>query len=470
MIQDILKILREAFKGQGRRAYILAVVFICLFLWVIIRLFNLQIINGQYYVDNYVQKSVKYVTIPAARGNIYDKDGQILAYNELVKNITIADIDAYEKNNKGINDRNIMLLKLSRILRKYKADIDSKYFIKLDENKNMVFTTGTEKQHRQFIANIYGRLVSDLDEGQNYRFPSGIGAREAFEYSKKRYAMDVIYDENNRPIIIDDATLLDMIGIHFTMRLTSYQKYQPTVIAQNVSSRCAYEIQESKGELKGVDVEETSRRRYNYSTYFAHIIGYTGKTSEENIEELKKSYDQYDINDPVGLLGIEKSQEQVLRGTKGYRKIVVDSGGRILEVLEEKESKAGNDIYLTISVQDQIADYHLLEQQLAGLVASKVVNEEVDKSKEGSSSMRIQATDAYYQLIDNNVLDREHFTAYDAGQAEKEIYRLFVEYKKKARQEIYNNLMENNPPIQKNLTQEIQGYLAYIYTYLHTVD
>ena len=101
----ILYIIKEIFRGENNRNNIIGFIFSIMFIAVIVRLFNLQIINGEYYEENYVQKSVKTVTIPAARGNIYDADGNILAYNELVKNITIADVDAYKQNNRDINRR-----------------------------------------------------------------------------------------------------------------------------------------------------------------------------------------------------------------------------------------------------------------------------------------------------------------------------------------------------------------------------
>lgn len=463
-----LYVIRQIFRGENSKNIIIAIILTFALTFLIGRLFVLQIINGDYYEENYVQKSVKTVTIPAARGNIYDLEGNILAYNELVKNVTIADIDAYKQNNHDINERNKMLLALAKILEKYNCDIISRYFIEIDDNNKFNFTTTSEKQHKTFIANIYGRLVSDLDEGRNFQFRSDLTAKEAFEYSKHRYAMDFIIDDNGDPIIISDRTMLDMIGIHYTMRLTSYQKYQPTTIAENVSNMCASEILESIGMLKGVNIEETSSRRYNYAKYFAHIIGYVGQTSEDRIDELKETNPQYDINDKVGLLGIEKSMEQYLCGIKGYRKIVVDSSGKILETLEEQESKAGADVYLSIKVNDQIANFNLLEQRLAGIIASKIVNKDVSNAHLASSSMEISAYDAYYHLIDNNVLDKEHFMSPNAQQAEREIYRLFLEAKERAKQIIYSNLMDPNAEIQSNLSNTAQNLTAYVYTYLHT--
>ena len=280
--------------------------------------------------------------------------------------------------------------------------------------------------------------------------------------------MDYITDDNGKPIVISDDTMLDMIGIHYTMRLTSYQKYQPTTISENVSSRCASEIMENMGFLHGVNVEESSARRYNYAIYFAHIVGYVGQTSEARINELKKDNPQYDINDKVGLLGIEKSMEKYLCGQKGYKRIVVDSGGKILDTLESQESHAGADVYLTIKVNDQIANYNLLEQRLAGILGSKIVNSDVSNVRLASSKMEISAHDAYYHLIDNYVLDKEHFSAADAKFAESEIYRLFLEAKERAKQIIYTNLMDPNADIQMNLTNTAQNLTAYVYTYLHT--
>ncbi|MBR0039362.1 MAG: penicillin-binding protein [Lachnospiraceae bacterium] len=467
-MQIVLYIIKEIFRGENNRNNIIGFVFSVMFLAVIVRLFNLQIINGEYYEQNYVQKSVKTVTIPAARGNIYDADGNILAYNELVKNITIADVDAYKQNNKDINRRNRMLLSLAKILEKYNCNIASRYFVEIDNKGNFEFTTTSEKQHRTFIANVYGKRVEDLDEGKNFQYRSDISAREAFDYSKHRYAMDYITDDNGNPIIISDQTMLDMIGIHYTMRLTSYQKYQPTTISENVSSRCASEILENLGSLQGVNVEETSARRYNYAIYFAHIVGYVGQTSEAHIERLKETNEQYDLNDKVGLLGLEKSMEKYLCGVKGYKKIVVDSSGKILETLEEKESKAGSDVYITIKVNDQIANYNLLEQRLAGILGSKIVNRDVSNVRLSSSKMEISAHDAYYHLIDNHVLDKDHFAADDAKYAEKEIFRLFLEAKERAKQIIYTNLMDPDADIQMNLSNTAQNFTAYVYTYLHT--
>lgn len=454
------------------RIFFVGFVFSILFGAIIVRLFRLQVIGGREYLDQYKESILKEVSTQGSRGDIYDINGNLLAYNELAYNITITDVDAYPANNSGINQRNIMYLTLARIIEKYGFSIDSKYGVVLDDYGEMRFSTTTPRNHRTFIANVYGRNVSDLDKGQNPKYPSNISAREAFEYSKNRYAFNKMKDEYGNPIVVSEKTMLDMIGIHYTMRLTSYQKYQTTTIASGVSRECAVEIVESSSTLKGVDVEETSVRRYNYAKYFAHIVGYVSAMTPEKLEYMKEIDPDYvyKLSDKIGVWGLEKSMESTLRGNSGYRQMYVNSSGSILDITKEANASAGSDVYTTISIYDQIAVYHLLEQQLAGIIASKIVNEEPDNSKLSSSAMLIAASDAFYQLIANNVLDYNRFSYSNAPFAQREIYQAFQRGKADVLDRVYKDLTDPLTPVLKNLPRDEQNYLVYIFEYLRSKD
>ena len=90
----------------------------------------------------------------------------------------------------------------------------------------------------------------------------------------------------------------------------------------------------------------------------------------------------------------------------------VDSLGRILEIVDKTEPEAGNDVYLTIDRDLQIGVYHLLEQQLAGIITDKLVNRDLTEDDYNkASNIPIPVKDAYYQLINNNVLDMNAFSA-----------------------------------------------------------
>ena len=133
-------------------------------------------------------------------------------------------------------------------------------------------------------------------------------------------------------------------------------------------------VLENQDTLQGADIEESSRRVYPDSEYFSSIIGYIGKASQEELDALQAENSDYELNDIVGKAGIEQYMEMELQGTKGYEKMYVDSVGRVLEVVESKEPVPGNNLYLTIDKDLQIAVYNLIEQKLAGILISKIDN------------------------------------------------------------------------------------------------
>ena len=188
--------------------------------------------------------------------------------------------------------------------------------------------------------------------------------------------------------------------VRFAMAQNAYQKYIATTIATNVSEESVAYISEHAQELQGVEVMDDTIRKYNNSEYFASILGYTGKISSEEYSKLSETDDSYTTNDVVGKGGIEQYMELDLQGEKGYTKMYVDNMGRPREVIEQQDAKAGNDVYLTIDRDLQIATYKLMEQQLAGIITKFLVNEDVDPAtvKDGSKKP-IPVKNAYYQLI-----------------------------------------------------------------------
>ncbi len=75
----------------------------------------------------------------------------------------------------------------------------------------------------------------------------------------------------------------------------------------------------------------------------------------------------YDKNDTIGKSGIEQTMDSYLKGEKGEVKLYVNNVGKVIETVQGKKSKAGNDLYLTIDADLQVAAYHILEQELAGM-------------------------------------------------------------------------------------------------------
>ena len=141
MLRDLLEILQEFMKKLlSSRIFALAVVFTGMFAILIGKLFDLQIINGETFQNEYVQKTAETITTPGTRGNIYDRNGNLLAYNELAYTVSIRDTGDYPDS----QSMNTMLLKLVHILNDHGYEVQGKLEIALDENGDMIYTCSSE--------------------------------------------------------------------------------------------------------------------------------------------------------------------------------------------------------------------------------------------------------------------------------------------------------------------------------------
>ena len=472
MFEDLREILKEfVHKVAGSRLFFLAVVFTCMFGVLAVHLFNLQIIRGEEMQNNYIQLTEETIYTPGTRANIYDRNAKVLAYNELAYSVTVQDTGAYSTD----QDMNSMLLRLVQILDKHGVDVEGKFEVGMDENGELFYTSYSETSRLGFLRDIYGlRYIDDLKEEWDDdlgKYASEVTARELFEKKKNDYGLDTLKDENGDPLALDDQTALDIVNIRYTMSLTSFQKYLSTTVATYVDDETVAEVMENMADLQGVNIEESSVRVYNDSIYFAPIIGYTGKMQTERLEELQKSNPDYDINDTVGLIGIESSMELELQGTKGYRVVSVDNRGRVQEELESVDAVAGNDVYLTVDSDLQKGIYHLIEQQLAGILVSKLVPEDNPNTENtDASSLKIPIKDAYYQLINNNVLSLSEFQAEDASATERQIQSTFESSRDRIMAQLRSELMSENATLMKDLSQDMANYMVYIYNYLSSSE
>ena len=222
-------------------------------------------------------------------------------------------------------------------------------------------------------------------------------------------------------------------------------------------------VLENQNELQGADIEQSSRRVYPDSEYFSSIIGYIGKASAEELESLQEENEDYELNDIVGKAGIEQYMETELQGTKGYEKMYVDSVGRVLEVAEQQDPEPGNDVYLTIDKELQMAAYQILEQKLAGILVSKIQNtKEYIQGDASAAHIMIPIYDVYYALIDNYIIDITHFSEEDATELEKSVYQRFLSKREQAVAQIMAELNNENAAAYQNLSQEMKNYMSYI--------
>ena len=451
---------------------ILAVLFVAISGALIFRLFNLQIVNGAQYLEDFTLKIQKEKSISSTRGNIYDREGKVLAHNKLAYNVTIEDVyESGSKKNEAINET---LLKMIHIIESCGDEVDSDFSIVLDEYGNYQYTL-SDTRLRRFKADIYGYA----DPGKMKYQEETATAEEMMNYlaGYSRYGVGKSTDPLNPrdSFILGEGytkkEILQIVTIRYAMSANSYQKFIPTNVATDVNEKTVASILENIELLPGAAIEEDTVRVYEDSIYFSHILGYTGKIDKANLEELNKNsmeQNTYSLNDVVGKTGIEETMENYLRGKNGKETIYVDNMGKVIEVTDRVEPLAGNDLYLTIDADLQKATYDILEQKLAGILVAKIINSKsyVIPEYPSASTLMIPIDDVYFALINNSIIDISHFSDLNAGKNEKAIEEAYVEKKAAIFEKLTAELYEVNTPY-KQLSAEMQNYQSYIVSMLN---
>ena len=455
------------------RLTIFTVVFFILGGILLYRCFDLQIVNGQAYLDEFVLSTEKVRDIASTRGNIYDRNGNVLAYNELAYSVKIEDV--FETGNKKNAEMNKTIRNLIRLIEKNGDHCITDFRIVLNEDGEFAFNVEGNTLLR-FLADVYGRKTVDLLTDSERTAT----AEEVMEYLSRNkgtgFSLGEYEEKGNSksPFIAGKGYTkeewLKMVTIRYAMSLTSYRKYIGTTVATNVNEKTVAVIMENSDSLPGVTIVEDTIRRYVDSKYFAHVLGYTGKISSSELTDLNAkmaeqggSGTEYSINDVVGKSGIEAYLETSLQGEKGYETVVVDNMGKVISILEREEARAGQDVYLTIDMNLTKAAYNILEQKLAGLLSSKIINaKEYNLPADAQSlDILIPIYDVYFTMFNNSIIDLKHLASESAEETEREVYAAYLSYKQSVYDNLRQELSEKLTPYNK-LTKEYQVYQSNI--------
>lgn len=444
MISDFLYTISKIIKS---RIFIISLILIGMFSVLIYRIFDLQIVNENYYLSTYIQKAEKTIYTPGTRGKILDVNGKVLAYDELAYAVTLEDkIDSSETKNQQLND---IVQKTIDIIEKYGDTVSVEFPITLNKKGAWEFTSDSAK--KLFLKNIFGEnlVVNDYDY-------SNASCGEYISYLKNDF-FEITGD-------YDNETLLKIISIRYNLYLNSYQKYVTTTIAKDVSEKTMVAINENEADLTGVSISEQTVRKYNDSIYFAPILGYTGTISETQLEEFNAQGKKYISSDVVGKSGLESAYEEHLQGKRGEEKIFVDSTGKVLNTISKENSIAGNDVYLTIDSNLQKAAYKLLEKRIASILISEIVNYDVSDEQTDEEIHYISAKTVYAQLMTNNVISLSHLSKKTTAN-ENTVYKKYKDGLKSAVGQLSDQLKRDGR-IYNDLSKEYQAYYDYIYDLL----
>lgn len=144
--------------------------------------------------------------------------------------------------------------------------------------------------------------------------------------------------------------------------------YKPIAIATDVPRRVAHVINENPEDFRGIVVEDLPVRVYPQGKLAAHILGYVGEISEDQLGDdyFKKARPRYEAGDVVGKAGLERSYDALIRGNPEIRKVVVNSSGKVVSQDPIQDEEPGMDLITTLDVNVQ----RLTEKALADAIAA----------------------------------------------------------------------------------------------------
>lgn len=439
----------------------ITVIYILLFAILVNRMFQLQIVGSDTYANETIKRTTKTRAIKASRGNIYDCNGKLLAYNKLAYNVTYAENDV--TNELTSAQKNTVIYNTIKLIEDNGGSLSVESYIKVGKKGKLEFNVEGSNLLR-FKAEIYSAKggVDSLTQEQKDATPE-----ELYEYinstdiNSPRFAID-----NEK---YDIETAMKILAVRYAIFIKRFDQTLPITLATDVNDQTVAAIKENSTELPGVDITQDTVRVYKKSKYLAHIIGYTGGISSEKLASLKQenSDAEYADDDQIGLSGIESTFEDTLKGKKGSETLTVNGVGRVTSVSDRKEPVAGDDIYLSIDADLQEECYHLLEEHIAGILITNMHNSgDAGTKGQSAAGIKIPVYDVYNALIQNNLVNVTRFKDKNASKLEKSTHKKYKQKSKFIINKLRGILKTGSTVTSRSLSDDMAEFTDYFYELL----
>ncbi len=214
------EVIKEIFGRIAKsRLIIVAAVMVILTAVLLHRLFYLQIVRGESYQENYTLKIEKERVLDSTRGNIYDRNGKLLAYNELAYTVRIEDNGTYDTTDEKNEKLNAELAEIIGVLQKNGDKIQNDFGVRRQGSSYVFAQEGTSL--KRFLADVYGKSsVDELAYDRKLGYDLGEAtADQVMEYLAGSTRFDV---DSER---YDPETLYEIVVLRYAMSRNSYQKY-----------------------------------------------------------------------------------------------------------------------------------------------------------------------------------------------------------------------------------------------------
>ena len=330
---------QEERKTAIRRMRVLVAAACILMLLYGLRLIFLQLVNGDDFKSQATNTTDYKFTVTAARGDIVDSRGERIATSVTGYNVVL------NKLLMGDEDLDGMLQKIVELLRANGESWNDTLLISQpDAGGNYTFTAeeGSTKDQKALAA------MKDNLGLQQYATANDVMEKLVEDYDLASYPL---------------SWQRTLGGIHYEMQLQAFSNVNNFIMAENVSEVTVATIKEHSLSLPGVEIVETSTRSYEQSTVLPHVLGRVGKITAEKWkvtdENGQTTYPLrekgYNMNDIIGISGLESAYEDELRGKDGVETITRNSDGVIVDTALTTVPEPGHTVQLTIDNRFQKA-------------------------------------------------------------------------------------------------------------------
>lgn len=311
-----------------------------------LQLFNWQIINGEAFEQEALSHRTDAVEINAARGEILDRDGNVLAGNKIVYEVI------YNALYMDDSKRNETILEVVDLLKERGEEFRDVLPIGLDDAGNYFFKENMESE----IERLKGRDFLNLADYAT--------ADDCMRELAKKYRYQGYSKEDTRTVM----------SVRYSMTKDGFSINDPYVIASDVSSETVGIFGEYGGKWPGIETRVNVNRYYGEDgTLAPHLVGYTwGITGDQlaQAEENGTAYDSegnisgYKANDVIGMGGAEAAFEDELRGKRGLESIYTDENGEVTTTATSILPEQGHTVRLTVNSEMQRVANMSLEKNI----------------------------------------------------------------------------------------------------------
>ncbi len=328
------------------RFLLLKIIAFVMLILILVRLFSMQIINGEAYVKTARSRASANITTTAPRGDILDKYGKVLVTNKVGYSLRLQKMSSDDAViNKTINDvLDILDDTGCAAVNTLPISLEAPYKFEF-QDKNDNGKTGDEKKS-WFENNKYtGEYINSKMDAQEI-----INAY-----------CDIFHIEGDR----ESKRVRDIVGIRYEADIKQFSAVTPVTIAEDISAEAVTAIKSRRESIKGITIAEDYIRSYTNPGFATHILGRTGQISSD--EYTKNKEKGYGINDLIGKQGVERWAEQYLRGIDGIEGTYTKIDGKEVELYASKDPVPGNYVMLTIDSELQSTLETSLENTIKGI-------------------------------------------------------------------------------------------------------